>query len=325
MASLDARAFWVTGPGRGEIRAESLATAGPDEVTVRTLYTGISRGTEALVFLGRVPESEHERMRAPFQAGDFPAPIKYGYINVGVIEQGPHELKGRTVFCLFPHQTRYVVPAAAVLPLPDALPPERAVLIANLQTAVNGLWDAEIKIGDRIAVVGGGTVGCLIAWLSAAMPGCQVELVDTDAAKAGVAAQLGAAFRAPSEASREADVVFHASGTSKGLDTALELAGFEAVVVEMSWFGADAVSVHLGGSFHSKRLHLRASQVGNIARAQRSRWTTARRDELVLALLEDARLDVLLTGESPFEDLPEVMMELTRGPGATLCHRIRYA
>lgn len=325
MANVDALAFWVTEPGRGEIRAESIASPGPDEVMVRTLYTGISRGTETLVFTGRVPESEHERMRAPFQAGDFPAPVKYGYINVGVVEQGPAALESRKVFCLFPHQTRYVVPAAAVLALPETLPPERAVLIANLQTAVNGVWDGEVKAGDRVAVVGAGTVGCLIAWLSAQVPGTHVELIDIDPDKAQAAARLGASFRLPGEAGGEADVVFHATGTGGGLDTALSLAGFEAKVVEMSWFGTTAVRAELGGAFHSKRLTLTASQVGHIANLQRSRWNAARRDELVLRLLDDARLDVLLTGESPFDSLPTVMADLSRTPGSTLCHRIRYA
>jgi len=325
MTKLDARAFWVTGPRQGEIRSETLARTGPREVEVRTLYSGISRGTEALVFAGRVPSSEYRRMRAPFQDGDFPAPVKYGYINVGIVEQGPAELRGRTVFCLFPHQTRYVVPVEAVLPLPAALPPERALLIANLQTAVNGLWDAEVKVGDRVAIVGAGTVGCLMAWLSARLPGCRVELIDTEPAKAAVAAGLGVTFRLPAEASAEADVVIHTSGSGEGLNTALELAGFEALVVEMSWFGDREVHARLGGAFHSKRLSLRASQVGTLAAAQRGRWTPARRDALVLELLADPRLDVLLTGESRFEDLPEVLAQLSSSPGSTICHRIRYA
>jgi threonine dehydrogenase-like Zn-dependent dehydrogenase len=324
MSTEKARAFWVTGPGSGEIRGEALADPGPGELQVRTLYTGISRGTEALVFNGQVPVSEYQRMRAPFQAGDFPAPVKYGYINVGIVERGPPELVGREVFCLYPHQTRYVVPVDAVLPLPGNVPAQRAVLAANMQTALNGLWDAGIKIGDKVAVVGAGTVGCLIAWLAGRMPGCEVQLIDTDPGKAAVAARLGTTFRLPSEAQGEADVVVHASGSSAGLNTALELAGFESTVLEMSWFGTREVGLRLGEAFHSRRLRLIGSQVAVVAASQRSRWSSHRRNALALKLLHNDALDACLGGASRFEELPDVMARLSRSSAGTLCHLIDY-
>lgn len=320
-----AHAFWVTGPGRGEIREERLPPPAAGEVLVRTLYSGISRGTESLVFNGRVPVSEHRRMRAPFQSGDFPFPVKYGYINVGRVEAGPEALRGRTVFSLYPHQTRFVVPADSVEPLPDGLPAERALLTANLQTAINGLWDAAPRVGDRVAVVGGGTLGCLAAWLAARMPGCDVELIDVDAARAGIAEQLSVAFRLPPDARRDADVVIHCSGDAGGLTTALELAGFEATVLEMSWYGDRAVEVPLGEAFHSRRLTLKSSQVATIAAAQRSRWDAARRNALAFELLRAPELDALITGPSPFEELPELLARLSAEPGRSLCHRIDYA
>jgi NADPH:quinone reductase-like Zn-dependent oxidoreductase len=317
-------AFWIVEPGRGEIRAERLPAPRADEVVVRTLFSGISRGTETLVFSGAVPESEHHRMRAPFQVGDFPAPVKYGYSNVGVVDEGPAALRGRPIFCLYPHQTRYVVPAAAVHTLPDGVPPARAVLAANLETAVNGLWDAAPRLGDRVAVVGAGAVGCLVAWL-AARAGCDVELVDVDARKAAAAERLGVAFETPADATRDADLVVHASGAAAGLATALELAAFEATVLELSWYGTRRAEVALGEAFHSRRLTLRSSQVGAIAPAQRSRWSTRRRMELVLRLLADDRLDALISGESGFEELPDLLPRLATSPGYTLCHRIRYS
>jgi len=324
MPSQEARAFWVTGPARGEILPEILPEPGAGEILVRTLYSGVSRGTESLVFQHRVPESERERMRAPFQQGEFPAPVKYGYASVGRVETGPAELVGRNVFCLYPHQTAYVVPAAAVTPLPGAVPAERAVLAANLETAVNGLWDAAPAVGDRIAVVGAGTVGCLVAWLARGLPGAEVELVDIDPRKAAVARALGVELRAPAAATGQADVVLHASGSAAGLATALELAGFEATVVELSWHGAGAVGVPLGEGFHAKRLRLASSQVGAVAARQRARWDHARRMALVMRLLRSAELDALVSGESPFEELPAVMAELAGGDTAALCHRIVY-
>lgn len=314
----------MVAPGRGEIRAEALPPASDGQVVVRALYSGISRGTEALVFGGRVPQSEYTRMRAPFQAGDFPAPVKYGYASVGMVEQGPRDLQGRHVFVLHPHQTRYVVPAEAVHVLPDSTPPERAVLAANLETAINAIWDAHPQVGDRIAVIGAGTVGCLAAWLASRIPGCDVEVVDINPSRAAVARALGVPFTEPSGASRNADLVIHASGAPSGLELALELAGFESRIVELSWFGDQTVSLPLGGAFHVKRLTIASSQVGNISPSQRPRWDTRRRMRLALRLLADRTLDALISGESSFETLPDVMASLALSPGETLCHRVRY-
>lgn len=318
-----ARAFWVVEPGRGEIRVENLREPEPGDVLVRTLFSGVSRGTESLVFNGRVPRSEFQRMRAPFQAGDFPTPVKYGYMNVGRVEQGSTDLAGKLVFCLFPHQTHYVVPSSALHRVPEDVPARRALLAANLETAVNIAWDAAPKLGDRVAVVGGGAVGCLVAWLLAQLPGCHVDLIDIDANRERVAAALGVTFASPARATANADLVIHASATAEGLSTALRLAAFEATVVEASWFGDRRPEVPLGEAFHSRRLTLRSSQVGSIGPAQRSRWTTQRRMDLVMRLLASPSLDVLISGESRFDELPDVMPRLASEPGA-LCHCIVY-
>ncbi len=321
----EAKAFWVTGPGRGEIRSETLPAPASGDVVVHALYSGISRGTEALVFNGRVPPTEWERMRAPFQGGTFPAPVKYGYSTVGLVEKGPRELMGRTVFVLYPHQTRFVVPADAVHVVPDDVPPARAVLTANLETALNGVWDARPHVGDRISVIGAGTVGCLAAWLASQIVGCDVELVDVNPGRAAVAGALGVRFAEPDAARRDADLVIHASGAPAGLELALQVAGHEATIVELSWFGDQAVPLSLGGAFHSKRLTISSSQVGHLAPSQRPRWSTSRRMQLALSLLDDPALDALVTGEDPFETLPDVMARLARAPSDALCHRIRYS
>ena len=320
-----ARAFWVTAPGRGEIRGEALGTPSEGDVVVQALYSGISRGTEALVFGGHVPRSEWGRMRAPFQTGEFPAPVKYGYSSVGRVVGGPDELIGRTVFVLHPHQTRFIVPAAAVHVVPDKIPPARAVLAANLETALNGVWDARPHVGDRIAVIGAGTVGCLAAWLASRIPGCDVELVDITPRRAAVAAALGVRFAAQAVAADEADLVIHASGAPAGLELALRIAAVEATIVELSWFGDQTVPLSLGGAFHARRLRIVSSQVGRVAPSQRPRWDTHRRMQLALTLLDAPALDALITGESEFETLPDVMATLARSPGDALCHRIRYS
>lgn len=325
-----ARAFWTVAPGRGELRAEPLAAPAEGEVLVRALYSGVSRGSETLVFRGEVPESERQRMRAPFQAGELPGPVKYGYSSVGRIEQGPAALHGRTVFCLHPHQDLYVVPAEAVHPLPEDVPPARAVLAANTETALNALWDADLRIGDRLTVIGAGALGCLVAWLAGRIPGCGVELVDPNERRRAIARALGVAFATPASARAEADVIVHASGSPEGLALALRIAALESTIVELSWYGSRLVPLPLGEAFHARRLTLKSSQVGTVAGVQRARWTPRRRLALALSLLTDPAVDALVTDESPFAELPQVMQRLSAPPADapeaadTLCHRVRY-
>ena len=308
-------------PREGAILDETLPPLSADDAVVRTRYSGISRGTETLVFTGRVPETERQRMRAPFQSGEFPAPVKYGYCNVGEVESGPRELVGRAVFSLFPHQTRFVVPATALHLLPEDVPLGRAVLAANMETAVNGVWDAAIQPGDRVAVVGAGAVGCLVAWLAGRIPGCEVCLIDLDLSRAAVASALGVRFATSAEAPCDRDVVVHASGSPGGLTLALTLAAFEATIVEMSWFGSQPVSLPLGEGFHAKRLSIKSSQVGHVATSHRARWDYRRRMQLALSLLREPALDALITGESAFDELPAVMRDLSTGARNAICHR----
>jgi threonine dehydrogenase-like Zn-dependent dehydrogenase len=314
-------AFWVRAPGTGELRPVELPAPEPGDVLVRTRFTGVSRGTETLVFRGEVPPAEYARMRAPFQDGDFPGPVKYGYLNVGEVEEGPAELLGRTVFCLYPHQTRYRVPASAVLPVPDGVPADRAVLAGTVETALNALWDARPRLGDRISVVGGGMVGCSVAALLALIPGVDVELVDVDARRSVTAAALGVGFASPDLARDGRDLVVHASASGAGLQRSLDLVAPEGTVLELSWYGDRAVSVGLGGRFHSGRLILRASQVGTVAHPRRS---YSERLALALQLLADPRFDALLSGHSPFSELPEVLPALASGALPALCHVITY-
>jgi threonine dehydrogenase-like Zn-dependent dehydrogenase len=320
----EARAFWTVAPGQGELRSELLPEPGPDEILVEALASGISRGTETTVFLGRVPASQHRVMRAPHQAGEFTFPVKYGYSSVGMVAAGPADWRGRRVFCLHPHQDRYVVPRRAAISVPAAVSDERAVLAANMETVVNALWDAAPRIGDRVTVVGAGVIGALAAALAARIPGAEVQLVDVNPDKAEIASALGLSFAVPKVATPRADLVIHASGTAAGLVTSLDLAGFEATVLELSWYGDREVAIALGESFHSRRLRLVSSQVGAIATAQRARWDRRRRLALALDLLADPRFDALLAAAAPFAQLPEVMAALAAQPSKVMCQVIRY-
>jgi NADPH:quinone reductase-like Zn-dependent oxidoreductase len=321
---VDAHAFWLRAPGCGEIRPVTLPQAGHDEVTVRTLRSGVSRGTETLVFRGGVPPGQYSAMRAPYQEGEFPGPVKYGYLNVGVVEQGPPELRGRTVFCLYPHQTAYVVPAGAVTVVPEGIPPSRAVLAGTVETAVNALWDARPLLGDRVTVVGAGMVGCCVARLLSRFPAADVALVDIDVGRAEVAAALGVDFALPADAADGRDLVVHASATSAGLQRSLELLAPAGTVIDLSWYGDREVRLSLGGAFHTRRLGIRASQVSTLSPAHGGRRTTADRLALALDLLRDPAFDALLTGQSSFNELPDVMARLVAGTLPALCHTITY-
>ena len=263
-------------------------------------------------------------MRAPFQEGEFPGPVKYGYLNVGVVEHGPRDLRDRTVFCLYPHQTAYVVPAADVLPVPGQVPPERAVLAGAVETAVNALWDAAPLVGDRITVVGAGMIGCCVARLLTRFPAVDVAVVDVDPAKAEVVTRLGAGFASPAEAKDGRDLVVHASATSSGLQLALDLLAREGTVIDLSWYGDAEVQLSLGGAFHSGRLRIRSSQVGTVSPARSGSRTLVDRRALALDLLRDPAFDALITGVSPFDELPDLMSRLAAGSQSALCHTVSY-
>ena len=317
-----ASALWYVAPSRAELRAETVGEPGRGEVRVGALFGAVSRGTERLVFEGRVPESEYQRMRTPRMGGAFPFPVKYGYSTVGAVMAGPD--RGRTVFVLHPHQSEFVVPASDTVPVPDKVPPARAVLAANMETALNALWDAAPGPADRIAVVGGGTVGLLVARLCARIPGAEVTVVDVARGRARLAKAMGARFAPPDAAPEDCDIVFHASASEAGLATALRMAGEEGTVAELSWYGSGDVAIPLGGAFHSRRLRLLASQVGKVAPSHRARWTPGRRLAAALALLDDAVLDKLLAPAVDFADLPKRLPHLLGADSDVVCPLIRY-
>jgi threonine dehydrogenase-like Zn-dependent dehydrogenase len=319
-----ARSLWYARKGAAELRAAPLPRPKPGEALVRTLFSGISRGTERLVFNGAVGESEWERMRGPNQEGAFPFPVKYGYCATGVVEEGPAGLLGKTVFCLHPHQDHFVAPIAALVPVPDGVPARRATLTANMETALNALWDGGAGAGDRIVVVGAGVVGLLVTALAARLPGAEVATIDVDQSRRPIAQSLGARFALPTDAPADADLVFHASATSAGLATAINCAGFEGTIVEISWYGDKPVQMDLGGAFHSRRLRLVSSQVGHVATSRRPRWSYRRRVEAAARLLDLPALDALVAEEIAFEDAPRELPRILETGASGLAPVIRY-
>jgi len=320
-----ARSIWYVRAGVAEIRTTSLSVPSEGFALVRSLFTGISRGTERLVLSGEVPEAERVRMRAPLQEGAFPFPVKYGYCAVGVAEAGPAELIGRTVFCLHPHQDWFLAPLQMLVPVPEDVPARRATLAANMETALNAVWDSGAGPGDRIVVVGAGVVGLMVTALVARIPGTDVTVIDIAEDRRGLVESFGARFAtAPASDSSGADVVFHTSVSGAGLNAAIASAGLEGTVVEMSWYGDREVPIRLGGAFHSQRLKLVSSQVGQVSPGHRPRWTYRRRMEAALRLLADDRLEALVAEEIAFADAPTELPRIL-GPGASgLAPVIKY-
>ncbi len=318
------RAIWYTAPGVVEIRTSPLQSVAAGHALVRTAFTGISRGTERLVMTGAIGQQEWESMAAPMQEGAFPFPVKYGYCATGIVEEGPASLRGQTVFCLHPHQDVFVAPIDMLAPVPTAIPARRATLAANMETALNAVWDSGASAGDRIVVVGAGVVGLLVAHLAARLPGAEVTVVDVATGRRAIAESLGARFAAPDKSLRDADVVFHTSVSAAGLNTAIDCAGMEATIVELSWYGDRDVPAHLGGAFHSRRLRLQSSQVGQVSPGRRPRWSYRRRIEKALELLSEPALDALVADDIAFTDAPAALPHIL-APGATgLAPVIRY-
>jgi len=312
-----ARALWIAEAGRCELRDSPLGPLQPGNVRVRTRITGISRGTERLVFDGAVPAAEHARMRAPFQDGEFGFPVKYGYCAVGTVVAGDGHAAGTRVFALHPHQDVFDVPSASVRPIPDDVPDEAAPLAAHMETAINALWDHPPRIGDRVAVVGLGAVGLCLTRLLAATPGIVLAGFDPSQvarARAGL----------PDTMAGDCDLVFHCSGTAAGLAHAIGLADFEATVVEMSWYGSRVVPVSLGGAFHSKRLTLAASQVGAVSPARRASRSHAQRLDLALGLLADPAFRLDLGKPVKFADLPRLYAGLLNSPDTSPLPLVSY-
>ncbi|WP_267277745.1 dehydrogenase [Arthrobacter sp. CDRTa11] len=319
-----ATAYWTTGPEHGELRTEELPALGPGQALVRTLYSGISKGTEIVVHKCSVPPRVAEEMRAPHQEGSFPSPVKFGYLSVGVVEQGPEDWVGQKVFCLNPHQDRYVTATDALTRIPDGVPARRAVLTGTVETAVNALWEAGPRLGDRIAVVGAGLVGGMVATLLRTFPLSRLQLVDLDPERKHLADRLGVDFAHPDDALADCDIVFHCSASQEGLERSMQLAGDEGDIIEMSWYANREVTLPLGEDFHARRLSIRASQVGVVSRARRHRRTTADRLDLAVSLLQDPVFEAFITGTSPFAQLPDVVQSLADGKLEALCHVIEY-
>ena len=317
-----AQALIYAAPGQARIDTVDLA---PDGVRVETAFSALSRGTERLVFNGLVPVTEHERMRAPLQVGNFPFPVRYGYACVGTVNDPDSALHKKTVFSLHPHQTVFRAPEPMVLPIPETVPAQRAVLAANMETALNAIWDSRIRPGARCLVVGAGLLGWLITSLLTLRKDISVDITDIRENPGVKADDFSVSLMTPDQVERQAyDLAFHTSASDGGLQTAVDALDFEGQVIELSWFGDRQTKVSLGGNFHANRLTIQCSQVGHVANARRNAMTHGDRLAAALKALSDPRLDLLITEDIRFVDLPTELPRLLGDGAPGIATRIVY-
>lgn len=312
-----ARALWLDAPGRAVLRDTELPPLAEGWSRLQAIASAISPGTERLVATGRVPAEVAETMRCPYMEGAFPFPVKYGYSLVGRLDDG------RIAHVLHPHQEVAHVRTADLRIVPDDVPPERATLAANLETAVTALWDARIAPGERALVIGFGIVGSVVARLLTRVAGVEVDVLEPDATKRGLAQRMG--FHAIAEPGSDYDIAFGASGAPEEVQIALDAIGAEGRVVALSWLGTREVRLQLGGTFHSGRKQLISSQVSHIPPHMRARWDYARRTRLVFALLRDPIFDEHITRAVAFDELPRFYEELCAGGAGGLSIAVRYS
>lgn len=316
-------ALWFEDRHTGKIMEETVPPLAADMCLVKAQFSAISSGTERTVFSGDVPPVLHEEMRCPYMGGSFSFPVKYGYSLVGEVVAGPESLLYKRVHVLHPHQTLAAVRCEDLLVLPENLPPARATLISNLETAITAVWDSGVHVGDRALVAGFGIIGSLVARLLSGIPGTEVYVTDSDPHKTGLATRMGFALYEPLQ-HPDLDVAFNASATAEGLQSAIDSLGTEGRVIELSWYGTHDVHLWLGDTFHSRRKAILCSQVSTIPAAMRTRWSRQRRRELAARLLCDPVFDQHISHVVRFEELPEVFDRLLTMPSDCLSILVEY-
>ncbi len=331
-------ALYFTAPRQITLRPEPCPAPGPGEVRVRTRLSAISPGTEMLIYRGQMPSGMAADETLAALRGDLTYPLKYGYAAVGeVVDLGPgvaSDWFGRLVFAFQPHQRCFVASVTALHPLPDDVPPERAVLLPNMETAVNLLMDGAPLIGERVVVLGQGVVGLLTTALLARFPLAALVTFDRYPLRRQMGLDLGATLSLDPlasdavEAARAhlgaqgfydgADLTYEVSGNPQALDLALQLTGFAGRVILGSWYGTKRAALDLGGRFHRSRIRLISSQVSTLAPEHTARWDKARRLDVAWQMLRDLPPIAWITHRIPFDQAEQAYRLVDEHPEEAL-------
>lgn len=313
MKKLSAESFWIRKKNNSFIKKHSISIPQNNEVLVKTIYSGISYGTEKIVYSGNVPKSQRSLMRCPYQEGEFGSNVKYGYMNVGKVMNGPSKLVNRYVYTLYPHQTQYVLPLEELTFIPKLIPIKRCLLTANMETAINAMWDTLPTCGDKILIIGAGIVGFLMAYILMTIIGIEILLIDTDKEKSKIAKIFGIKFSCSIPKSYNANIIYECSGNPSVIDILSSHVNDETVICIMSWYGNSVSNINFGNEFFSKRTKILFSQVAKVSHNRDKYWNNKKRKDLAISLLNDDKLDNLIEKDMiSFHDLPEFFSNTAR-------------
>lgn len=311
------RSLWHIDAGHSEIRSQNLDPL-PGQILLQSLYSLISLGTEKTIALGGVPGNVYDKMKVPYMEGSFSLPVKYGYSLVARSEEG------QCYHLMHPHQDLVSVNPESLTPVPPGIPPSRAVLVSNMETALTAYWDAGPLKDEKIMIAGFGLIGALTALLLRLKGFQDITVYEPDATRTGLARRLGFHTGDPGFDPGPFDLAFHSSGNASGLQHCLEVMGPEGRILELSWYGRQKITLGLGEHFHINRLRIIASQVSSIPRNLQGAWNFAKRKQEVLSLLADPCWDRLEIEEVPFETSPAVFYKIRHSQTKGLTYILKY-
>ena len=290
-------------------------------VLVKTLYSGISKGTENLVARGKIHKSQFKIMRCPFQDGNFSFPIKYGYINIGEIIDGPISLTGKKIFTLFPHQTVFEISTKNINLIKNKNA-KKYLLTANMETAVNIFWDSQAKKNDRILIVGLGSVGLLTAYFFKLKGYKNLYVSDVNLSKKSIAKKLNLNFIHYNKINN-LDCIINTTSNYDVLNNSFTKLNLDGKIIEASWYGEKVGKLNLGNEFHSKRLRIISSQVSNIPLHMQKKHNYRSRLKIAINALNDDKLLLLINSVSKFENLEKNYISILKDKNIII-HAIKY-
>ena len=320
---METYSLWLENKNKPKIKKKLLRPSNkPNTLIIKTLYSGISKGTEKLVSSGFVGKDQYKIMKSPFQEGTFSFPIKYGYINVGKVINGPKKLLHKNTFALYPHQDLFEINSKEVQILNESNNPKKYLLTANMETAINIFWDTQASNKDKIVIVGMGSVGILTAYYFKLQNYKNVFICDSNLKKKKFATLLGLNFK-DFKSIKDIDVVINTTSNYQIINKSFNKLNLEGKIVEASWYGNKKGIINLGGNFHSKRLKLISTQVSNIPKYLSNKHNYKSRLKLAIKALSSNKLLKLVNTESHFNNLEEDYVSIINNPDSIM-HAIKY-
>ncbi|MEM1137565.1 MAG: zinc-binding alcohol dehydrogenase [Bacteroidota bacterium] len=302
---------------------KNLTQVTENEVAIESMYSLVSLGTERTITTQLLTKEIAARMVVPYMRGTFQNEFTYGYSLVGRIIDGEKDLIGKVIHVMHPHQNYAVVKTQDIFFIPEQMNPKLATLVSNMETAVNAIWDANVEIGDKVLVIGYGTVGALTALIASKIPGIDISILEINQNRFNAAVEQGFKVSSILE-NKDFDIVFNTSGNAEMLQKAISVTKSEGRIIEMSWYGAKSITINFGADFHYGRKQLISSQVSQIPNRKLKNWTYHSRKKLVFKLLQELNPHYLINCEVHFSETPKFYNDLRRHETSGLGVVIKY-